>query len=263
MQPFLTKCGHAGCLLLLFVLGDVAQAQTSLSIYDRVTPADEDRINQVLARRGSLDVVDMPLKDVVQLLRDRFQENIVISAKKLEEAAVGLDTPMTARLEHLPLESILHIILREIELGFTVRDNVILISTPDELYSPDMQETRVYPVRDLVHHPEYGDDCDPLIELITTTIDPQSWDEVGGPSSISYLEPTGTLVLTQSWHSHRKIERLIDTVRRANSGQGAAPNGSLISSSVRIASHASAATPRRYLGATGQSWQMPHVHPNE
>ena len=41
-------------------------------------------------------------------------------------------------------------------------------------------------------------DFDSLIELITTTIDPDSWDDVGGPGSIAEFATNLSLVISQT-----------------------------------------------------------------
>jgi general secretion pathway protein D len=57
-------------------------------------------------------------------------------------------------------------------------------------------------------------DFDPLIELITTTIAPQSWDEVGGPGSISGFDTNLSLVVSQTQDVHEKIADLLEQLRR-------------------------------------------------
>ncbi len=62
--------------------------------------------------------------------------------------------------------------------------------------------TRVYPVADLalpVRVPRYGNgnaDFDSLIDLITSTIRPTAWEEVGGPGSIAPFETNLSLVVS-------------------------------------------------------------------
>src|SRR5690242_15930380 len=59
----------------------------------------------------------------------------------------------------------------------------------EELYN------RVYDVGDLVTLPDGRKDFDSLIELITTTIEPNSWDDVGGPGSIKEFESNSSFVI--------------------------------------------------------------------
>ncbi|MEQ8788577.1 MAG: hypothetical protein RIC55_19865 [Pirellulaceae bacterium] len=57
-------------------------------------------------------------------------------------------------------------------------------------------------------------DFDSLIELITTTISPDSWDEVGGPGSISGFETNLSLVVSQTQEVHDQLADLLEQLRR-------------------------------------------------
>ena len=57
-------------------------------------------------------------------------------------------------------------------------------------------------------------DFDSLIELITTTVSPESWDEVGGPGSISGFETNLSLVVSQTQEVHEEIAELLEQLRR-------------------------------------------------
>ncbi len=57
-------------------------------------------------------------------------------------------------------------------------------------------------------------DFDSLIELITTTIQPTTWDEVGGPGSIAPFETNLSLVVSQTQDVHEEIVDLLEQLRR-------------------------------------------------
>ena len=57
-------------------------------------------------------------------------------------------------------------------------------------------------------------DFDTLIELITTTVKPQTWDEVGGPGSISEFPNNLSLVISQTQDVHEEIVDLLEQLRR-------------------------------------------------
>ena len=61
-------------------------------------------------------------------------------------------------------------------------------------------------------------DFDSLIEVITGTIDPTTWDAVGGPGSISPFESSLSLVITQTRDTHRHIEALLEELRDRQRG---------------------------------------------
>lgn len=56
-------------------------------------------------------------------------------------------------------------------------------------------------------------DADNLIQVITTTVNPDSWDEVGGPGTIA--EYKGMLAVTQTGVIHEEVERLLNMLHQA------------------------------------------------
>lgn len=57
-------------------------------------------------------------------------------------------------------------------------------------------------------------DFDPLIDLITSTIEPDSWQDVGGPGSISGFDTNLSLVVSQRQDIHERIADLLEQLRR-------------------------------------------------
>jgi general secretion pathway protein D len=52
-----------------------------------------------------------------------------------------------------------------------------------------------------------------LIDIITTAVNPDSWQEMGGPGTIG--EYNGLVVVSQSARTHSKIEKVLDMLREA------------------------------------------------
>ena len=247
--------------LLVLTVSAISQAQVTISFAATDGGGDELRIQRALAERGSLEVVEKPLREVVQELSRQFQVQIVVSQKKLEEASVSPDTPITKKLHSLPLESILRRVLADLELGFVVRDNVLLISTPEDIES--QLDTRVYPVLDLVTQLGRGSqgassnperDYASLIDTITCTIAPDTWDALGGPGSITAFDNAGVLVVSQTHEIQDQIGQLLQTLRRAKSYQGI-PSLPLPASVSRRA-----ALPGSPGSTVLPAWQVPRMH---
>jgi general secretion pathway protein D len=57
-------------------------------------------------------------------------------------------------------------------------------------------------------------DFDSLIELITNTVSPTTWDEVGGPGTISPFETNLSLVVSQTQEVHDQIRDLLEQLRK-------------------------------------------------
>ena len=139
------------------------------------------------------------------------------------------------------MKSALRLMLRMVGLTYVIKDDVLLITTPEQAESE--LETRVYPVGDLVIPPEANmaappngsqpgsvpeanvpdgaqADFDSLIDLITSTAKPTSWDAVGGPGSIRALSNNLTITISQTQEVHEEIENLLEQLRQASRESG-------------------------------------------
>ena len=92
--------------------------------------------------------VEAPLTEVLDYLKDRHKIEIQIDTKALEDAGVGADTPVTVDLKGISLRSALRLMLKKLSLTYLIKDEVLLITTPEE--ADNQLTTKVYPVADLV-----------------------------------------------------------------------------------------------------------------
>jgi hypothetical protein len=215
---------HATVLLpLLFVLLRVPLfAQEQMVFGDPREIESELRIRQVLQIPVSLNLREAPLSDAIANIEHQIGQSIWIDSRALEDAGVGLDTPISYNCTSLPARDALYQLLTPVDLTRTNHDGLV-ITTPEKASSELV--TRVYPVADLVMVP--GDDhtrvlfdYDSLIEVITSVVLPTTWDEVGGPGSIAPFASTGTLVLSQTRDAHEGVESLLRSIRAARDWQG-------------------------------------------
>ena len=176
-------------------------------------------IEKVLAAKVDLDFTDTPLQEVIEYLKDYSQIEIVFDTRALGEVGIDTSTPMTKSLHNLPLRSALNLMFKEHSLTWTIQDDVLLITTLEE---EDLcLSTKVYDVSDLVvcrgEHNELWDDYDTLIEAIQATFVRTSWDDVGGPGSITgaSLGKAKVLIVSQTYHVHCQIADLLAQIREA------------------------------------------------
>lgn len=173
----------------------------------------EDEIRLVLTQPTHIEMVDMPLSDAIQYLSDLHNIQILIDHKALEDAGASAETLITFKVENISLESALELMLRDHDLTWMVSNGVLLITSNDR--ASERLSTRLYPVNDLVQKNAEGvADYKPLIGTIQITIDMVSWDEVGGPGTVSPY--AGVLVVSQTEQTHRKLEAFLIAMRKAN-----------------------------------------------
>ncbi|HUT89986.1 MAG TPA: alpha-2-macroglobulin family protein [Thermoguttaceae bacterium] len=177
----------------------------------------EKRIHAALASPTVFQFVETPLSDVVDQLKRMHGIEIRLDQRALDDVGISTDVPITQQLRGVSLRSALKLMLRELDLTSVVQDEVLLITTPEE--AEVMLATVAYPVSDLVRFRdkagEQWSDFDSLIDTITSTVSPESWDEVGGPGSISPMQygNTEAIILSQTQEVHEEVTALLERLR--------------------------------------------------
>lgn len=157
---------------------------------------------------------DEPLETVLKRLAAELTLEIKLDRVGFEDAGISPETPITIDVRQVSGDTLLEVILGPIELNYAIDVSQILVTTPEEIESIGMV-TRFYPLRDLLG-PEGKDvelDYDTLIEILTTVVAPESWEELGGPGTISPF--ASGLAITQSQQIHQVIEQLFSALRQA------------------------------------------------
>jgi hypothetical protein len=108
----------------------------------------EQRILDALEGDVDLEYAETPLKEVVDDLKERFHIPIVLANKKLEEAAINLETPVTANFKQISLRAGLRNMLGDLGLTYLIKDEIMQITTPEDAGAQMI--TKVYRVGDLV-----------------------------------------------------------------------------------------------------------------
>ena len=222
------------------------------------TSAREAKIKAALPNVVSVEFIETPLEEVALFLADRLKINVLLDTRALDDVGIGTDTPVTFS-QKLPLRQLLNQMLRPLELTWEVRDESLVITTPEE--AERRLVTVLYPVSELLETTGgggmggYSNDhfcssagggffkgapvapqimapvnvphwltpstpnADNLIDLLTSQLAPQSWDAVGGPGSIGYFPRSRCLVVSQTYQLHQKVDELLQSLRAHVQGQ--------------------------------------------
>ena len=174
-------------------------------------------IEKALDSPTQMEFIDAPLCDVIEFLKDYHGIEIQLDRRATEDVGITADTPITTNLKGISLRAALNLLLRYHSLTSTIQDEVLLITTPEE--AECRLKTKVLDVADLVvcqdHEGQLWDDYDTLIEMITRTVFPSSWDEVGGPASIApaNMGTAKAIVISQTDRAHDEIAEVLAKIR--------------------------------------------------
>ncbi len=190
--------------------------------------AGADAVEKALEVPVAIGVEEQPLADVVDYLSSHANVAIVLDNRALCDLGVSGDTPVTLALPRLPLRSALDLMLRDFALTWVIQDGVLLITTPEK--AEEALTTAVLDVSDLVvcrdAHDALWDDYDTLIDAVTSTVFPMSWEDIGGPGSVRGASFGGAkvLVVAQTQRAHEEIAKLLAGIRAiAKKNPNAAP----------------------------------------
>ena len=181
----------------------------------------EQNIRRALQQEASIRCVEKPLSQVLNACGAQIRMPISIDDRALKEAGLGGDSPVTfSSHSGATARASLEAMLEPMRLTWVVRHESLLVTTQEAANT--MLIVRVYPVADLVL-PGNGSpsqaDFESLIELITSTIHPQSWDTVGGPGSIKGFSGSLALVFDQTRQVHEETEQLLAALRKSRVAQ--------------------------------------------
>jgi hypothetical protein len=182
-----------------------------------VAPQDSEtvsKIRQQLEMPTEMDFTETQLSDVVDYLKDYHHIEIQLDSKALENADIGPDTALTRRLKGIKLRSALRLLLGTLDLTYVVRDEVLLITTPE--VARRLLVTKIYPVADLIVQREGGlqsDDFKTLMQAIRSTISPRSWHSTGGVGDIACLPEASALVVMQTDEGQQDVAELLAGLR--------------------------------------------------
>jgi len=189
-------------------------------------------IYRALEKPVEVDFEETPLKDVAAHFEEMLDVEVVVDRRALDGVGIGADSPITFRLSGVSARTTLELILRALDLTWIVRDEVLLITTRLEV--DRYVDTRIYDVRDLIRggiEPVIPGgtetDFDSLLEVVTSCIEETTWDEVGGPGSISPIEAAGirAIAVSQMPRVHEQVERLLADLRRVRATNGKGESG--------------------------------------
>ena len=115
---------------------------------NRIRTEEEKRIEQSLSKQVSLHFNKAKLGTVAKHIATVADINVVLDNLGLEDEAVSTDTPISIDVDGIMLKSALKLILRPLNLDYTIQDEVLKITS--KMRQQGELEVRTYPVADLV-----------------------------------------------------------------------------------------------------------------
>lgn len=167
--------------------------QPPIAISAQAGQKPEQRIRAVLAGPTTQSFVELPLRDAMRQLGEFHDIPIVVDSRALEDLGLSTDVPVTIALKDVTLRSFLRLMLRELDLTYLVKDEVLQITTTEAAEGNLVLESYTFPEA-LVER------SDKVVTALTATVQPQQWSTTGGPCSVVVVDHVLMVSATESVH---------------------------------------------------------------
>jgi hypothetical protein len=177
--------------------------------------AKEKSILRALNTPITIKFKDSRFEEVIEYLKTITNQPILLDQAALDEAKLNYDTPITVNVREVAMRTLLRKILGDFGLTYVIKGETIQVTST--VKARETMVTRTYNVRDLVdpgntvmwgagiNAVQAAQNVNAIIDLIQTSVDPESWKKNGGQGTIVFHGPSMSLVIKNSAEVHSMI----------------------------------------------------------
>ncbi|QDV84054.1 hypothetical protein [Planctomycetes bacterium TBK1r] len=160
----------------------------------------EQRINAALNDETSITFIETPMQEAMQTLSAQHSIPIVIDQRALEEIGLDADVAVTIDLKNVTLRAALRLMLRDLDLTYMIKDEVMQITTVEA--AEDNLILAMYVLPD-----NLAEKADLVIKVMTSTVVPDTWEVLGGNSTAMAIDHV--LVISTTSDVHDQSEKFL------------------------------------------------------
>jgi hypothetical protein len=177
--------------------------------------AAEKKIIESLNKPVTVNWNGKPLDEAMQELSNTLDQKLFLDEKSINDLGIDLRKPFSLQANGVSAKTVLRQVLASQGLTFVVKDQVIQIVDVER--AKNMLVTRVYYLGDVVrgvgpfgglewgpfvNHQQTMSNVETIMKAITSSIDPLSWKEKGGPASVTFDYPSMSIIVRASAEVH-------------------------------------------------------------
>lgn len=171
-------------------------------------------VRKALQQTLPLEFTETPLTDVCAFLRNQLKIEVQLDTKALEFSAIAFETPVTFKSKTASLGTALRLMLRDLDLTYITKDEVLLITTIEKAGTE--LNLVAFPIHDFVTaSPDPFAVFQKLLNLVTTSVQNDRWDEVGGVCSITPVRTANAFLVLGDEQVLADVEELFKNLRLA------------------------------------------------
>jgi hypothetical protein len=161
---------------------------------------------------------DSRFQDVIDYLSTLINQPILLDNAALEEAKITYETPITVKVKGVTVRTLLRKILGDFGLAYMIKEQTLQVTSA--LKARETLITRSYNIGDIVdtggldsirfgnpgiQAAQIVQNVNAIIDLIQTSVDPDSWKKNGGNGTIVFNPGTMSLVIRNSAEVHSML----------------------------------------------------------
>ncbi len=173
----------------------LAQLKPPQSDRPKVQPAIADTLANRLATKADFQFSQSPLTEVLQSFRDDHGLPVLLDQSAIESAGISTSASISFVKKSVPVGDAFAELLKSLSLQWTIDRGVVVVTTFDG--AEHRLSTRVYRIKS-------GANPAALMRDITQSMEPHSWESLGGPCSIIPLPPR-SIIVRQRHFVHQQI----------------------------------------------------------
>ncbi len=168
--------------------------------------AVEERLRAALRSEISMTFPDIRLREALRVLSASIDVPIIVDRVALESVGLTTDTPISLSLTNVSMRSFLQLMLRDLELTYMIKDEVILITTNDVAEKNPTLKTYTLPA-------ELSERSEKILAALTSNVKPDIWKEAGGLSTASVID--NVLIVSTTEAAHDEVETFLGKIESA------------------------------------------------
>ena len=102
---------------------------------NRIRTPEEQRIETSLTRQITLHFENVPLKQVIDHIATVADVNVVLDKAGLEDESLSVSTPVSINVDGIQMKNALLLMLEPLNLGYTIKHEVLQITSEQRLPS--------------------------------------------------------------------------------------------------------------------------------
>lgn len=174
----------------------------------------EAKIASGLDSSTTLELIDMPLSEVVAHLQDQHGIPMAIDSRALEEIGLSGEEPVTLTTSGVSLRSALKRILSNLDMTYTISGETLVLTTI-EAAEQDLV-TRVYWLEGTGFP---NGDFQTITDAVQTAVIPDTWEALGGPSTMVPLNSSRPAIMISTVYTiHETLDSFFTAMRETHFG---------------------------------------------